>query len=46
MIGILNCRDMLANNPSEGVPYTRVLPFLYGIKEALTMLEEEDMENV
>jgi alanine-glyoxylate transaminase/serine-glyoxylate transaminase/serine-pyruvate transaminase len=37
---------MLAVNPSGGVPYTPILPFLYGLKEALTMLEEEGMENV
>lgn len=38
-------RDMLKTNPSGGVPYTPVLPLLYGLKEALTMLQEEGLEN-
>lgn len=39
------CRDMLATNPSGGVPYTPVLPLLYGLREALTMMEQEGIEN-
>ena len=36
---------MLATNPSGGVPYTPVLPLLYGLREALTLLEQEGIEN-
>lgn len=33
-------------NEMGGVPYTPILPLLYGLKEALNMLEEEGIENV
>lgn len=38
-------RDMLATNPSGAVPYTPVLPLLYGLREALTLMEQEGIEN-
>jgi alanine-glyoxylate transaminase / serine-glyoxylate transaminase / serine-pyruvate transaminase len=38
-------RDHLAVNPNGGVPYTPILPLLYGLREALTMLREEGIEN-
>jgi alanine-glyoxylate transaminase / serine-glyoxylate transaminase / serine-pyruvate transaminase len=36
---------MLKTNPSGGVPYTPVLPLLYGLKEALRMMKDEGIEN-
>ena len=39
-------RDQLKSNPSGNTQYTPALPFLYGMKEQLTMMEEEGMENV
>eukprot|EP01025_Chloroclados_australasicus_P058866 TRINITY_DN7436_c0_g1_i9.p1 TRINITY_DN7436_c0_g1~~TRINITY_DN7436_c0_g1_i9.p1 ORF type:complete len:529 (+),score=51.14 TRINITY_DN7436_c0_g1_i9:151-1587(+) len=38
-------RDQLKTNPAGGVPYTPILPTLYGLKESLTMLQEEGIEN-
>lgn len=40
------CRDQLKTNPSGGVPYTPILPLLYGLQASLTMLQEEGMDKV
>ncbi|MGH9719670.1 MAG: pyridoxal-phosphate-dependent aminotransferase family protein [Bryobacteraceae bacterium] len=37
---------MLASNPSGFFPYTPATNLLFGLKEALTMLREEGLENV
>lgn len=39
-------RDMLAANASGGFPYTPPLQLIYGLRESLTMLMEEGLENV
>lgn len=49
-----NCRrrvyydfaDMLRTNPSGNVPYTPILPLLYGMEASLKLLAEEGMPNV
>jgi alanine-glyoxylate transaminase/serine-glyoxylate transaminase/serine-pyruvate transaminase len=38
--------DMSRNNATGYFPYTPSLPMLYGLREALRMLEEEGLENV
>ena len=38
--------DMLVANASGYFPYTPALSLLYGLKESLTMLEEEGLDNV
>jgi alanine-glyoxylate transaminase / serine-glyoxylate transaminase / serine-pyruvate transaminase len=38
--------DMLKANTTGYFPYTPSIPMLYGLREALTMLLEEGMENV
>ena len=40
------CRDQLKTNLNGGVPYTPILPLLYGLQESLAMMQEEEMENV
>lgn len=39
-------RDMLAANANGGFPYTPPLQLIYGLKESLSMLFEEGLENV
>jgi len=39
-------RDMMKANASGGFPYTPPLNLIYGLAEALRMLEEEGLENV
>lgn len=39
-------RDMLAANETGGFPYTPPLQLIYGLKESLSMLFEEGLENV
>ena len=39
-------RDMMKANASGGFPYTPPLNLIYGMAEALKMLEEEGLENV
>jgi len=39
-------RDMMAANANGGFPYTPPLQLIYGMKESLTMLFEEGLENV
>lgn len=39
-------RDMMKANASGGFPYTPPLQLIYGMKESLTMLFEEGLENV
>ena len=39
-------QDMLKQNVSGYFPYTPVLPFLYGLREALAALNDEGLENV
>jgi len=39
-------RDMLAPNDNGFFPYTPATTLLYGLREALDMLEEEGLENV
>jgi alanine-glyoxylate transaminase / serine-glyoxylate transaminase / serine-pyruvate transaminase len=46
LIDSKSCRDQLKTNPNGGVPYTPVLPLLYGLQESLTMMQEEEIENV
>eukprot|EP01023_Acetabularia_acetabulum_P057287 TRINITY_DN666_c0_g1_i1.p1 TRINITY_DN666_c0_g1~~TRINITY_DN666_c0_g1_i1.p1 ORF type:complete len:444 (-),score=85.09 TRINITY_DN666_c0_g1_i1:811-2142(-) len=38
--------DMLRTNPTGDVPYTPSLPLLYGLRESLSMLMDEGIENV
>lgn len=38
-------QDMIKTNPTGNVPYTPVLPLLYGLRESLDMLKEEGIEN-
>lgn len=38
--------DMLRTNPSGNVPYTPILPLLYGMEASLKLLSEEGMPNV
>jgi alanine-glyoxylate transaminase/serine-glyoxylate transaminase/serine-pyruvate transaminase len=38
--------EMIANNKSGFFPYTPATNLLYGLREALNMLEEEGLENV
>lgn len=38
--------DMLRTNPSGNVPYTPILPLLYGMEASLKLLAEEGMPNV
>jgi alanine-glyoxylate transaminase/serine-glyoxylate transaminase/serine-pyruvate transaminase len=38
--------DMVQANASGYFPYTPALPMLYGLREALTMLSEEGLDNV
>jgi alanine-glyoxylate transaminase/serine-glyoxylate transaminase/serine-pyruvate transaminase len=38
--------DMVTANASGYFPYTPSLPMLYGLREALAMLQEEGLENV
>ena len=38
--------DMLRTNPTGNVPYTPILPLLYGMEASLKMLREEGMQNV
>jgi len=42
----LDFRDMLASNPKGGFPYTPPVGLLYGLGEALRMIEEEGLEAV
>lgn len=42
----LDIRDMLNANPKGNYPYTPPVGLLYGLGEALTMLEEEGLDNV
>ncbi len=39
-------RDMMAANASGGFPYTPPLQLIYGMRESLTMLFDEGLENV
>ena len=38
--------DMLRANATGYFPYTPSIPLLYGLKEALTIIEEEGLENI
>ncbi len=38
--------DMVASNAQGYFPYTPSIPMLYGLRESLTMLAEEGLENV
>jgi hypothetical protein len=38
--------DQLKTNPSGNVPYTPIIPLLYGLRESLALLRSEGMENV
>ncbi|PRW60237.1 serine--glyoxylate aminotransferase isoform B [Chlorella sorokiniana] len=38
--------DMLRTNPTGNVPYTPILPLLYGMEASLKLLREEGMANV
>src|ERR1700722_3315592 len=38
--------DMVTNNASGYFPYTPSIPMMYGLRESLTMLAEEGLENV
>ena len=42
----LDFRDMLNTNPKGGFPYTPPVGLLYGLGEALRMIEEEGLETV
>lgn len=42
----LDFRDMLNTNPKGGFPYTPPVGLLYGLGVALSMIEEEGLENV
>ena len=39
-------KDQLATNPAGNVPYTPVLPLLYGLQESLALLNAEGIDNV
>ena len=39
-------RDMMAANASGGFPYTPPLQLIYGLRESLTLLFEEGLDNV
>jgi alanine-glyoxylate transaminase/serine-glyoxylate transaminase/serine-pyruvate transaminase len=39
-------QEIIASNKSGGWPYTPATNLLYGLKEAITMLQEEGLENV
>ncbi|NDU85242.1 MAG: aminotransferase class V-fold PLP-dependent enzyme [Ferrovum sp.] len=39
-------QDMIKSNGTGYFPYTPSIPMLYGLKESLTMIEEEGLENV
>jgi alanine-glyoxylate transaminase/serine-glyoxylate transaminase/serine-pyruvate transaminase len=41
-----NWEEMIANNKSGFFPYTPATNLLYGLREALAMLEEEGLQNV
>jgi len=41
-----NLDDMLNSNATGYFPYTPALSLLYGLRESLTMLEEEGLDNV
>jgi alanine-glyoxylate transaminase/serine-glyoxylate transaminase/serine-pyruvate transaminase len=41
-----NLDDMLNSNATGYFPYTPTLSLLYGLRESLTMLEEEGLDNV
>jgi alanine-glyoxylate transaminase/serine-glyoxylate transaminase/serine-pyruvate transaminase len=41
-----NLDDMVASNATGYFPYTPALSLLYGLRESLTMLEEEGLDNV
>ncbi|MEW5304980.1 MAG: hypothetical protein WDW36_007552 [Sanguina aurantia] len=38
--------DQLRTNPSGSVPYTPSLPLLYGLREAVSLLKSEGLDNV
>jgi alanine-glyoxylate transaminase / serine-glyoxylate transaminase / serine-pyruvate transaminase len=38
--------DMLRTNPSGNVPYTPIIPLLYGMEASIGLLRDEGMENV
>jgi alanine-glyoxylate transaminase/serine-glyoxylate transaminase/serine-pyruvate transaminase len=38
--------DMLRTNPTGNVPYTPILPLLYGMETSIGLLKEEGFENV
>ena len=38
--------DQLRMNPGGNVPYTPVLPLLYGMKESLALINSEGIDNV
>ena len=38
--------DQLRTNPNGDVPYTPVLPLLYGMKESLALINSEGVDNV
>ena len=38
--------DQLKMNPAGNVPYTPVLPLLYGMKESLALINGEGIDNV
>ncbi len=38
--------DQLKTNPAGSVPYTPVLPILYGLQESLALLNSEGIDNV
>ena len=38
--------DMIRSNATGYFPYTPSLPLLYGLREALNMIEEEGLENI
>jgi alanine-glyoxylate transaminase/serine-glyoxylate transaminase/serine-pyruvate transaminase len=39
-------KDMLATNPSGYFPYTPAIPLMYGMIEALKVIEEEGLDNI
>lgn len=38
--------DMIKHNPGGYFPYTPALPMLYGLREALDLIEEEGLDNI
>ena len=38
--------DMLKTNPSGNVPYTPIIPLLYGLQKSLELLKSEGIDNV